>query len=202
MDLKYQRVILLDIVVQTLRNCAMRRHPQGSPLVVTERPGVQERTLACIGIPILNVACHETCRLIIDCSATFEQFHSHFFAIKIWHGLGIAHICYTCHSPALAKLVLAVCRLREVQAYVHAMQHAGFKPDVRVYNSLLEACKRTGNYNLAARYFHETMPDAGVEPDVVSWNTLLGAYGRNGNIDGAYEVWQVWQTALHLTCLA
>ena len=71
------------------------------------------------------------------------------------------------------------------------MQAAGFPPTVRTFNSLLEACKRTGNTEQAHRYIFVDMPAAGVEPDVISWNALLGVYGRNGHIDGAYATWQV-----------
>ena len=85
----------------------------------------------------------------------------------------------------------ALCRLPQVQRQFAEMQAAGFPPTTRTFNSLLDACKRSGNSGLAHTYLHHEMPAAGVEPDVISWNALLGAYGRNGHVDGAYATWQV-----------
>ena len=71
------------------------------------------------------------------------------------------------------------------------MKVMGYTPDVRTFNSLLEACKRSRRTQYAEYIVTELMPASGVTPDTQTWNTLLGAFGRNGDMDGAYRIWQV-----------
>jgi hypothetical protein len=71
------------------------------------------------------------------------------------------------------------------------MEASAILPGVREYTSLMDACKRAAQPDLAAHVMYQVLPTAGLVPDSQAWNALLGAYGRNGDMDNAYATWQV-----------
>jgi len=60
-------------------------------------------------------------------------------------------------------------------------------PNAVTYSSLIKACGRGGQVNLAIQTFTR-MKNAGIEPNVVTWTALIDACGKGGRIDLAHAL--------------
>lgn len=98
---------------------------------------------------------------------------------------------YGCH-PDLAAFSAAIavfCKKRradKAQSFFNSLKEK-YKPDVRVYTSLINGWCRAGDIAEAERVFHE-MKMAGINPNVYTYTVVIDALCRHGQITRAHDV--------------
>jgi len=81
--------------------------------------------------------------------------------------------------------------LRDVVFWFESMpREYGIKPDVVSYNTLINAYRRVGDVDGAARRVQE-MLDCGLKPDTTTYNTLLKMCASRGDVAGAENIFNL-----------
>ena len=76
-----------------------------------------------------------------------------------------------------------------VAADVHAQQSdilkrhvsQGIKPEVRTYNTIINACNRSGQPEAAMQVYERMVAD-GMQPSATTYTALISAYGKAGKV--------------------
>lgn len=96
-------------------------------------------------------------------------------------------------SVTLGMVVHAQARTGDVVAaestFRRLSKYMSGRPDAHSYNSMLDACGKAGNVEVAERWL-ALMEEEGVSPTIVSYTSLLHAYARASDMDGAEKAFK------------
>ena len=67
----------------------------------------------------------------------------------------------------------------------------GTKPEVRTYNTIINACNRSGQPEFALKVYERMIAD-GAQPTATTYTALISAYGKTGKVRTAGRV-LTWQ---------
>ena len=82
-------------------------------------------------------------------------------------------------SSSCASSCLVVPRSAHVNS-VHGPPQ-GTKPEVRTYNTIINACNRAGQPKAAMRVYERMLAD-GAQPTATTYTALISAYGKTGKV--------------------
>lgn len=85
---------------------------------------------------------------------------------ELFLGLSLSHSCIHYRQ-----------NIEKVESYFAAMQSRGIDPDVRIYNCIINAYAKTGQWELAYKVLDQ-MKINKIEPTVVTFNTLIDCCAR------------------------
>ena len=57
----------------------------------------------------------------------------------------------------------------------------GIKPEVRTYNTIINACNRSGQPEAAMQVYERMVAD-GMQPSATTYTALISAYGKAGKV--------------------
>ena len=71
----------------------------------------------------------------------------------------------------------------------------GTKPEVRTYNTIINACNRSGQPEFALKVYERMIAD-GAQPTATTYTALISAYGKTGKVRtaGLVFTWQARHT--------
>ena len=62
----------------------------------------------------------------------------------------------------------------------------GTKPEVRTYNTIINACNRSGQPEYALQVY-ERMLAEGAQPTATTYTALISAYGKTGKVHSSWS---------------
>ncbi|KAG4207904.1 hypothetical protein ERO13_A03G097700v2 [Gossypium hirsutum] len=68
------------------------------------------------------------------------------------------------------------------------MQHAGMKPDLVTFTSLLSACSHAGRVDMGCNFFQSMVEEYKLQPQVEHYTCMVDLLGRAGHLSQAYDL--------------